>query len=233
MNIKGKIIKYILLVLNTSKHNIVPILVISSILLCIIGSFLIENPIETRFKLLSSSYKEMATEKANLLIRYNNLTTEYNNFKNKIENNDIDKKAIVSYIKTNFKKMPIEVVQSIADNLIDISVRNNIPYELIMGMVEVESNFNPSAVSSKGARGLLQVMPSIWKDTLGLEDEYDLHQIKTGLEHGVKILTIILNEQKGNMPKALYHYVGKNEAYVNNVYKAMGEFMLHRSLLQS
>ena len=152
-------------------------------------------------------------------------------FKKKTTDNNSNKKAIISYIQTNFKRIPIEVANSIANNLINLCVKHNVPYELIMGMIEVESDFNTSATSTKGARGLLQVMPKVWTEKLGLSSEFDLHQINVGLESGIRVLNIILSEQNGDMSKALYHYVGKDMKYVNNVYKAMGEFILHKELM--
>jgi len=54
----------------------------------------------------------------------------------------------------------------------------------VLAMIKVESNFDPAAVSTVGAEGLLQVMPE-WKEQLGITE--DLHDIGTGIHYGIQI----------------------------------------------
>lgn len=60
------------------------------------------------------------------------------------------------------------------------------PPNLVIAMAEHESDFNPKAVSSAGALGLLQVMPQ-WKRILGSPDK-DLTDLKTNVRWGLQIL---------------------------------------------
>jgi hypothetical protein len=54
---------------------------------------------------------------------------------------------------------------------------------LIRSIIEIESGFNAKAVSSKGARGLMQLMPETAKQ-LGVKDSYDPEQnIQGGVKH--------------------------------------------------
>ncbi|MBN2241304.1 MAG: lytic transglycosylase domain-containing protein [Acidobacteria bacterium] len=54
---------------------------------------------------------------------------------------------------------------------------------LIQSIIETESGFNPNAVSSKGARGLMQLMPETAR-RLGVENSFDPEQnIKAGVRH--------------------------------------------------
>lgn len=55
---------------------------------------------------------------------------------------------------------------------------------LVLSVMAVESGFNPHAVSSAGAVGLMQVMP-LWKKTLGVER---LHEPETSIRAGIHIL---------------------------------------------
>lgn len=53
-------------------------------------------------------------------------------------------------------------------SLRQLATRHNVELELILAVVRVESNFNPNAVSSSGAVGLMQLMPGTARD-LGLK----------------------------------------------------------------
>lgn len=62
------------------------------------------------------------------------------------------------------------------DSYIDeASVKYGVSVSLIKAMIHTESNFNPKAVSSMGARGLLQLMPGTAKD-LGVVDSFNPEQ---------------------------------------------------------
>lgn len=57
--------------------------------------------------------------------------------------------------------------------------------DLILSIMYVESKFNPNAVSSKGATGLMQIMP-LWKKVLGIKEE--LTDPETSIKYGLQIL---------------------------------------------
>ena len=58
--------------------------------------------------------------------------------------------------------------------------------ELVLAVIDVESNFDRFALSHAGARGLMQVMP-FWLDELGRPDD-NLFRIDTNLRYGCTIL---------------------------------------------
>ncbi len=91
-------------------------------------------------------------------------------------------------------------------------------------------NFNPSAISKVNARGLMQVMPE-WAKKFDLKKVTDLHDINTGIDSGIKVLKIHIQEQKGSIKKGLYYYVGKDKRYSGKVYEAMGRFVAFRSII--
>ena len=62
--------------------------------------------------------------------------------------------------------------------------RHAISPELVAAMVEVESSFDPRALSSRGARGLLQVLPATGR-RFGVSDAEDLYQPEINLEAGL------------------------------------------------
>lgn len=78
----------------------------------------------------------------------------------------------------------------------------NIDEELIRAVIQVESGWNPKAVSSKGARGLMQLMPRT-AESLGVEDPFDPEQ---NIEGGVKYLSQMTDKYNGDIEKALAAY---------------------------
>jgi soluble lytic murein transglycosylase-like protein len=142
-----------------------------------------------------------------------------------------DRDKIESYVKKTFRAIPKSVAKLIAESTTELSKKYNLAVPVIVSMMKVESNFNPSAVSNKGARGLMQVRWSVWKkmlaEKLGMKDRYDLHNIYSGMEAGVIVLKHYLDKNNGDLSKALYDYVGKSRPYVKNVYETMGRFILY------
>jgi soluble lytic murein transglycosylase-like protein len=78
---------------------------------------------------------------------------------------------------------------------------------LVMGLIEVESGFRKFAISSAGARGVMQVMP-FWTRQLGGSDAAVLFQWQTNMRFGCVILRHYLSLEKGDMYMALGRYNG-------------------------
>lgn len=83
---------------------------------------------------------------------------------------------------------------------------NKIRPEIILALIEVESNFDRFAISIVGARGLMQVMP-FWKTEIGKASD-NLFEIDTNIEYGTSILRIYMDKEKGDIVKALARYNG-------------------------
>jgi soluble lytic murein transglycosylase-like protein len=99
--------------------------------------------------------------------------------------------------------------------------RAGLPPELVLAVIDVESNFDRFAISSAGARGLMQVMP-FWLDEIGRPGD-DLFDIHTNLRFGCTILKLYLDRERGDRTRALARYngsVGKSW-YPQLVYKAL------------
>lgn len=84
--------------------------------------------------------------------------------------------------------------------------RAQLPPELVLALIDVESRFQPDAVSSAGARGLMQVMP-FWKAEIGRPQD-DLRDIDTNLRYGCTILAHYLQREHGDWTDALARYNG-------------------------
>ena len=84
----------------------------------------------------------------------------------------------------------------------------NLPPELVLSVIEVESAFNRHAISRVGAQGLMQVMP-FWKDEIGRSDD-NLTDTPTNLRYGCHILRFYLDREDQNLNHALAAYNGSS-----------------------
>ncbi len=101
------------------------------------------------------------------------------------------------------------------------SRRAGLDSALVLGLVQVESNFRKFAVSSVGARGYMQVMP-FWTRLLGDGDAGKLFHMQTNLRFGCVILRHYLERERGDLFMALGRYNGSRgqAAYPNAVLAA-------------
>jgi soluble lytic murein transglycosylase-like protein len=78
---------------------------------------------------------------------------------------------------------------------------------LVLGLVQVESNFRKYAVSGVGARGYMQVMP-FWTRLIGDGDASKLFHMQTNLRFGCVILRHYIDRERGDLFLALGRYNG-------------------------
>lgn len=136
---------------------------------------------------------------------------------------------ISQYITTYYRTVPPQLADIIAKTIIEKSVEHRIPFEVVLGVIEVESSFNPFAISNKGARGLMQVMYSVWGKEFNLTSQYQLHDLEIGIDCGIRIIKRYLKQTKNNMRKTLYKYVGGDSKYGKRVYECMGKFVVFKN----
>ncbi|AGU51444.1 putative lytic transglycosylase [Variovorax paradoxus B4] len=87
------------------------------------------------------------------------------------------------------------------------SKRSGLDVSLVLGLVQVESNFRKFAVSSAGARGYMQVMP-FWTRVIGDSDPAKLFHMQTNLRFGCVILRHYLDRENGDLYMTLGRYNG-------------------------
>ncbi|PHV13503.1 lytic transglycosylase domain-containing protein [Chitinimonas sp. BJB300] len=86
------------------------------------------------------------------------------------------------------------------------ATRAGLDPQLVLGLIQVESGFRKYAISSVGARGLMQVMP-FWQRSIG-NNEHNLFDMYTNLRFGCTILRHYLDIERGDLYRALGRYNG-------------------------
>jgi len=103
---------------------------------------------------------------------------------------------------------PTTASRTTFEDLIDkTAARHHVDPQLVEAIVQVESEGNPHALSSKGAQGLMQLIPATARQ-LGVQDSYDPRQ---NVEGGVSYLRYLLDRFGGDVSLALAGYnAGEN-----------------------
>jgi soluble lytic murein transglycosylase-like protein len=82
------------------------------------------------------------------------------------------------------------------------SNRHHVDADLIRAVIKVESDFDSSARSNKGAAGLMQLMP----DTARLHNVVDLYDPSANIDGGVRHLKLLLQKYQGDLELSLAAY---------------------------
>jgi soluble lytic murein transglycosylase-like protein len=87
------------------------------------------------------------------------------------------------------------------------ATRAGLEPELVLAVIDVESNFDRFAISSATALGLMQVMP-FWVPELGYKDKNQLFNIEINVLLGCRILRYYLDMERGDIVRGLARYNG-------------------------
>lgn len=146
-----------------------------------------------------------------------------------------NRERLSQYIKyENYKAYP-ELIELIVDSVFECSKKYNIPASLLVFVIQVESDFNPQAVSAAGAIGLMQVLPKVWLQPnnpislhkLGIKDAAELFSPAVNIQAGSYILSYYVQKCNGDYTCALKKYFGGSvNSYVAKIKNAIGTYYL-------
>ena len=105
------------------------------------------------------------------------------------------------------KKSELQIRKEFLKTVWYESKRAGLDTALVLGLIQVESNFRKFAVSVVGARGYMQVMP-FWVRLIGDGDTSKLFHLQTNLRFGCVILRHYLDREKGDPFMGLGRYNG-------------------------
>jgi len=111
-------------------------------------------------------------------------------------------------VEASDSSVEIAEIVEIEAHIREVAVRYDIPPILVAAIVEAESEFNPRAVSRRGARGLMQLMPDT-ASSLRVSDTFDPYE---NIEGGVRHLRRLMDRYHGNLPLVLAAYNAGEQA---------------------
>jgi soluble lytic murein transglycosylase-like protein len=128
-------------------------------------------------------------------------------------NPDIKYDLILRERRVLFRVKPADIAKY--DDLITrASQKYKVDSALVKAVIKAESNFNHQAVSPKGAKGLMQLMPA----TANSLDVRDSFHPEKNIDGGVRYLRYLLNLFKGDLPLALAAYNAGEAAVARHHY---------------
>lgn len=123
---------------------------------------------------------------------------------------------------SNAKRLPSHTRYTMAEVITEQAKLHNIDPLLIIALIQVESNFKDKALSNKGAKGLMQLLPGTAsyihkKNNKGINKIEDLYDMETNIKLGTAYMDYLLKKTNGNVEHALIAY----NMGPSNMYRAM------------
>lgn len=120
-------------------------------------------------------------------------------------------KQITNFVKDENEDLSDDELSTIAEIVYDESFKKKLDYRLVLAIMKIESNFRYGAISRKGARGLLQVKPSLAKyiaQDVGVSWKGDatLDEPEKNIKIGVHVFSQLIEDFESiNMALHAYH----------------------------
>lgn len=190
------------------------------------------NNLNEQYNILFKNKEKLNKKYIELFNNYKNINKKYIKLNYNIINNKHitlkkEKEIVIKYIINQNNKCDIKIAKLITESLFKQCKKYDVNPWIILSMMNVESTFNPFAISKDGARGLMQVMPNINKNKF---NPIKLHEIEYGIEAGIIVLNEKLNIHN-NLLLSIKRYngVGKEaKNFIHEVLKTLGLFITFR-----
>jgi hypothetical protein len=181
------------------------------------------------FHSLNKNYENSMTKLMEKTITIEKEITEnMNNSTISTTKNDVE--DFREYITLRFSNILEKDVEVIASEINKYCYKHDIPFPLIVGLIDVESSYDKFAKSNKDSYGLMQIRYKVWGPKLGVKHRKDLFRIKVNISLGIGILKYYIDQNDGDVTKALQDYNGTyNKKFSNKVYAAAKKFTDFRS----
>ena len=105
---------------------------------------------------------------------------------------------------------PRPTTAEIMAHIEEVAARHRVSPRLVAAIVAVESEFNPRAVSRRGAQGLMQLMPAT-AASLDVQDSFDMQE---NLDGGVRHLRVLMQRFHNDLPLVLAAYNAGDRAVI-------------------
>ena len=96
--------------------------------------------------------------------------------------------------------------QQIKRMVVEEALLTNVPPSLALAVAKTESNFRGNALSSAGARGVMQIMPRTARGEFGVAAD-ELWNPRLNIQLGIDYLESLIRRYNGRWDLALSHYV--------------------------
>ncbi|OGH97433.1 MAG: hypothetical protein A2287_05535 [Candidatus Melainabacteria bacterium RIFOXYA12_FULL_32_12] len=151
----------------------------------------------------ASSAKDRVVQIENMIAGYTQSIEPPKQIDPPVKFSDYMKTSPASELKFRLVPPSSPVSKGQIENIVkQVADKHNIDERLILAVIKQESGFNPNAVSSAGAQGLMQLMPATAK-RLGVSNPFDPVQ---NIEGGVKHLKGLMAKYRGNLVLSLAAY---------------------------
>ena len=91
--------------------------------------------------------------------------------------------------------------------IVEEAENSRVPTALALAVARIESDFDPNALSSAGARGVMQIMPATARGEFGIDEE-ELWNARLNIQLGISYLEQLFDQYGGRWDLALSHYNG-------------------------
>jgi hypothetical protein len=115
--------------------------------------------------------------------------------------------GIAAFLLASGVPLPAGASLDVQQMVVEEAMQSRVPPSLALAVARVESNFQPMAQSSAGARGVMQIMPKTARDVFGVGQE-QLWNARLNIRLGIAFLEQLYDQYGQRWDLALSHYNG-------------------------